>query len=122
MLKKRMNDRIAVDLPVTCSVEHKNKSHQGRGKIRNLSISGMQLELPFPVSHLSTQIVDFVLELPHPFSRIKGAGEIQWKRWNQEKQSTTCGLKLSPMSLPQLQELDTIIAEIHEDEGEPESK
>lgn len=117
MLKKRMNERIEVNLPVTCTLSGKKTERRTRGKIKDMSISGMQLELPLHFAHLTTKVIDFVLELPHPFAPIKGAGEVQWKRWNQKDKNVTCGLKLAPMSLKNLEELDTIISEIREDVG-----
>jgi hypothetical protein len=114
--KKRMNERIAVNLPVTCSLADKKHDHHAHGKVTDLSISGMQLELPLHFSKVKSKVIDFVLELPHPFSRIKGAGEVQWQRWNSGKQSVTCGLKLAPMSLRHLEELDMIVTEIKEDD------
>jgi len=97
-----MNERVTVNLPVLCTVEHENKEQKTNGKIIDLSISGIKIDVPLPSSELKSGIMDFVLELPYPFCKIKGAGEIQWKRWNDKSQSTTCGLKLSPMHLEQL--------------------
>lgn len=120
MMKKRMNNRIAVDLPVTCSIEQPgNREQQTQGRVLDLSISGIQMDLPLSPAQVGNTVMDFVLDLPSPFKKIKGAGEIQWKRWNQDSQSTTCGIKLMPMHLEQLQALDIIIEEVRAEATSP---
>lgn len=112
MSQKRKNERIHVDLPVNCSLQGTSGERRVKGRVRNLSICGMQLDLPFLGPELSAKVVDFELELPRPFSRIKGTGEVQWKRWDEGQGTTTCGLKLEPMSLKHLEEIDTIVREV----------
>ncbi len=114
MSQKRKNERIHVDLPVSCNLQGKTGERRVKGKVRDLSICGMQLDLPFPAPDLGAETVDFELELPHPFSRIKGTGEVLWKRWDEGQGTTTCGLKLEPMTLKHLEEIDTIVREVAE--------
>lgn len=115
MHKKRMNERINVDLPVACTIEHKHQEHLALGKITDISISGMKIELALPTTHINSPYIDFEVDLPNPFSKIKGSAQVQWKRWDSHKRNTTCGLKLEPMNLQHLLELDNIITEIQED-------
>jgi c-di-GMP-binding flagellar brake protein YcgR len=110
--QKRKNERVHVDLPVTCNLEGGASRRQLRGRIKDLSISGIQLDLPLTAQELGTELVDFELDLPRPFSRIKATGEVQWKRWDEGRGATTCGLKLEPLSLKHLQEIDTIVREV----------
>lgn len=110
-----MNDRVKVDLTVACTLPDETANREARGKINDLSISGMKIDLPFPPARLRSKLLDFVLDLPKPFSTIRGHGEIKWKRWNAGKGCTTCGLKLSPLSLKQLEEVDAIVSELQED-------
>jgi hypothetical protein len=112
MKKKRRDERIPVDLPIQCSLP--SKEHQvTTGKVKDLSICGMQLHLPLTYTQVKIKNVDFTLELPEPFIAIKGRGSIQWKRWDHDKRGTVCGLKLEPLGLKQLQDIDTIVNEIN---------
>jgi hypothetical protein len=108
--------RIDVDLPVRCVYEDEKQNRKVTlwGRIKDLSINGMKLMLPLSSEIIENQYLDFDLDLPNPFSQIKGHGEIQWKQWDKLKNYTACGLKLEPMTLKQLSELDTIIAEVAE--------
>jgi hypothetical protein len=117
--QKRKNERINVDLPVTCNLEGRAGERRLRGRIKDLSISGVQLDLPLHSQDLGPGPVDFELELPRPFSRIKGTGEVQWKRWDEGRGTTTCGLKLEPMCLRHLEEIDTIVREVAEGGSKP---
>jgi hypothetical protein len=112
---KRLNQRVAVELPIVCKLEKQEKLLEMPGRVDDLSINGMKISFSRPLHAITSKVVDFVLELPRPFSRIKGHGEITWKRWDADKQTTTCGLKLSPMNINHLTELDAIISEIQED-------
>jgi len=112
---KRLNKRVAVELPIVCKLEKQEQPLEMQGCVDDLSINGMKTSFARPLHAITSKLVDFVLELPHPFSRIKGHGEIQWKRWDADKQITTCGVKLAPMNIEHLSELDSIITEIQED-------
>lgn len=111
-MKKRQNDRVEVNLPVSCSLENGGRRRLAAGFVRDLSISGMRISLPVPFSKLKAKILDFILELPAPFSIIRGTGEIQWARWDAGRRTTQCGVKLSPLSLRQLSELESIVREV----------
>jgi len=113
--QKRMNERIQVNLPITCTLTDNTTSRNLSGQIDDLSIAGMKISLP--LLKMKAKILDFVLELPHPFSRIKGNAEIQWQRWDSAKNRMTCGLKLSPMRIEHLTEIDTIVQEVQADGG-----
>ncbi|NTV51734.1 MAG: PilZ domain-containing protein [Candidatus Firestonebacteria bacterium] len=115
MSVQRLNKRVAVELPIVCKLEKQEQLLEMQGRVNDLSINGMKISFSRPLHAITSKLVDFVLELPHPFSRIKGHGEIQWKRWNADKQCTTCGVKLAPMNINHLSELDAIISEIQED-------
>jgi hypothetical protein len=112
---KRLNDRVEVELPISFRLDTQAQPFEMLGRVDNLSINGMKISFPNPVHSITSKVIDFVLELPKPFKRIKGNGEIQWKRWDAEKKCTTCGLKLSPLSINHLTDLDTIINEIQDE-------
>lgn len=115
---RRSDERIHVDLPITFSYENEHRNHKisSRGRIQDISLNGMKVELPLSAELIENRSLDFAVELPNPFMHIKGHGQIQWKRWDAERNCTTCGLKLEPMTLKQLSELDIIISEIAEDQ------
>ena len=116
MLKKRLNERVEVDLPVICVLEPDQiKGQTAPGRISDLSISGMKFSLALPFRALRSKLIDFILDLPAPFGTIKGHGEIQWKRWDANKRCTSCGIKLSPLSLKHLETLDAIVEEVKSD-------
>ncbi|MBN1596318.1 PilZ domain-containing protein [candidate division FCPU426 bacterium] len=115
MKKQRGSDvRVKVDLPITFTYEDDktNRKIVSRGRIDNMSINGMQVDIPLSSEIIETNYLDFDLELPNPFVKIRGFGKIKWKRWNADKNCTTCGLMLEPMSLSQLTDLDVIIDEL----------
>lgn len=112
---KRLNKRVAVELPIVCKLEKQAQLLEIQGRVDDLSINGMKISFSSPLQTITSKLVDFILDLPRPFSRIKGHGEIQWQRWDANKQCTTCGLKLAPMNIKHLTELDAIITEIQED-------
>jgi hypothetical protein len=111
------DDRVKVDLPITFTYEDEktNRKISSRGHIEDMSINGMRVHLPLSSEIIENNHIDFLLELPNPFQQIKGHGKIQWKRWNADKQCTTCGLKLEPMTLSQLSDIDLIINELSEE-------
>jgi len=115
---RRSDERIHVDLPITFMYENEHRNHKlsSHGRIQDISLNGMKVELPLSAELIENRSLDFAVELPNPFMQIKGHGQIQWKRWDAERNCTTCGLKLEPMTLKQLSELDIIISEITEDQ------
>ncbi|MEW6515911.1 MAG: PilZ domain-containing protein [candidate division FCPU426 bacterium] len=114
---QRSDERISVDLPITFTYENENLQHKisSRGRIQDISLNGMKVELPLSAELIENHALDFAVELPNPFMQIKGHGKIQWKKWDAERNCTTCGLKLEPMTLKQLSELDIIISEVTAD-------
>ncbi len=113
----RIEERVYVDLPVTFTYEDEKGIRKicTQGRIQDISLNGMRVELPLSSELIERNRLDFKLDLPNPFVEIKGHGKIQWKRWNDEKNCTTCGLKLEPMTLKQLTDMDIIISEVMED-------
>ncbi len=122
MNAKRLNERVEVELPIICTLEKQEQPIEVHGKIDDLSINGMKISFSNPIHAITSKVMDFVLELPQPFSKIKGNGEIQWKRWDANKQCTTCGIKLSPLNIDHLAELDTIISEINSSKHQKTAK
>jgi len=119
MKKQRgLDQRVKVDLPIrfTYEDEQTNRKISSQGRINNMSINGLQVELPLSSEIIEKDRLDFDLDLPSPFMKIKGQGKIQWKRWDSQKNCTLCGLKLEPMTLSQLTDLDVIINEVSEDQ------
>jgi PilZ domain len=112
------DNRVKVDIPIRFTYEddETNRSITSRGRIEDISINGMCVELPLSAEIIEKNHIDFDVDLPNPFMKIKGQGKIQWKRWNAQKNCTTCGLKLEPMTLSQLSDLDMIIDELLEDQ------
>ena len=111
---------MEVDIPVSCKIAGMKKPWNGR--IQDLSISGLRVHLAVPFSKLKAKIMDFVLELPAPFSVIRGSGRVQWKRWDADAGRTECGLELEPMSLKHLSDLDAIVSELDvQDRGAEEN-
>lgn len=110
----RQEARAQVDLPLLFTYEDKdsNKKITSQGKINDLSINGMKVDLPLSAEIFENNPIDFDIQLPHPFKQIKGQGKIQWKRWDAAKKCTTCGLKLETMTLRQLTDIDIIISEV----------
>lgn len=115
MIPKRLNDRVEVALPIVCKLEEKNTPLEMQGHVENLSINGMKISVPLPLAAITSKLMDFVLELPKPFNKIRGHAEIQWKRWDSKKKRTAFGLKLSVLSIKHLIDLDAIVTEIQED-------
>lgn len=118
MSKQRTEERVTVDFPFLCTVKNHAQPKQWvtlPGKIDDLTINGMKIRVPLPPDMLADDYLDFDLELPKPFAKIRGNGAIQWKRWNAEKQCTTCGVKLEPLTLDQLTDLDVIVNELQMD-------
>ncbi len=113
----RSEERVYVDIPMTFTYEDEKgmRKISTRGLIQDISLNGMRVELPLSSELIERNRLDFHLDLPNPFSKIKGHGKIQWKRWNAEKNCTTCGLKLEPMTLKQLTDMDIIISEVMDD-------
>ncbi|MCK5241143.1 PilZ domain-containing protein [bacterium] len=119
MKKQRGSDnRAKVDIPIRFTYEDEEKNHKisSHGRIEDISINGMCVELPLSAELIEKKHLDFDLDLPNPFIKIKGQGHIQWKRWDAQKNCTTCGLKLAPMTLSQLSDWDMIISEVLEDQ------
>jgi c-di-GMP-binding flagellar brake protein YcgR len=114
---RRSDERIHVDLPITFTYENETKQQKisSRGRIQDISLNGMKVELPLSAELIENRFLDFSVELPNPFMHIKGHGQIQWKRWDADRNCTMCGLKLEPMTLKQLSDLDIIISEVTED-------
>ncbi len=115
---KKSDKRVQVRLPLSFTYADKNNGRQisSQGLVENISINGMRVNLPLSEEILEHKIIDFNLELPQPFTKIKGQGEIRWKRWDADQNCTTCGLKLEPMTLKQLMDIDTIVGEVSGDE------
>ncbi|MCK5219523.1 PilZ domain-containing protein [bacterium] len=115
---KKGDKRVQVRIPLSFTYADENNERQisSRGLVENISINGMQVNLPLSKEIFEHNIIDFDLELPKPFSTIKGQGEIRWKRWDADQNCTTCGLKLEPMTLEQLMDIDTIVDEVNSDE------
>jgi hypothetical protein len=118
MKKQQADERVSVDLPIRFVYEDPKSRRKicAEGRVNDISINGMKIDLPLSSEILENNPIDFDLDLPNPFQQIKGQGEIRWKRWNQEKGCTTCGLKLEPLTLKQLVDLDTIVTEVLADE------
>ncbi|MCD4814246.1 PilZ domain-containing protein [bacterium] len=116
-MSNQREERVKVDIPIrfTYKDDSSTKKVTSSGRIDDISLNGMRVELPLSAEIIERDHIDFSLELPNPFMKIKGQGKIQWKRWNAEKNCTTCGLKLEPMTLSQLSDLDAIISEVMED-------
>lgn len=113
---KQIEKRVHVDLPITVSIEDQKDCSkvEAKGRVDDLSISGMRLTLPLPFGMVEDKAFDFDLDLPNPFSKIKGRGEVQWKKWDEESNCIQCGLKLEPMTLKQLTDIDAIVSELSE--------
>jgi len=120
MKKQQVEARVSVDLPIRFTYEDPKTQRKisAEGRVHDISINGMRVELPLSSEILEDNPIDFDLELPNPFQKIKGQGEIRWKRWDQDKNRTTCGLKLEPLTLKQLVDLDAIVSEVLEDTQE----
>jgi hypothetical protein len=118
MQKRQLgSERVTVDLPITLAVEDETGQNQlySEGRVNDLSINGMRVHVPLPFGMLEEELLDFNLELPNPFGKIKGTGKVQWKRWDENKNRMICGLKLEPMTLKQLADLDAIVSEVAEE-------
>ena len=113
MTDKRETKRIDVDLWVTVKLAQKNApDYPLLGKLENLSADGMRVSFPFWDDVFNSSNLSFILNLPRPFSIIKGKGEIQWKHWDARRQRTTCGIKIANLDQQHLRELQDIIAEV----------
>jgi hypothetical protein len=115
--KNRRNERVNVSIPIQCTIATPQQEKIFTAEITDMSIEGVRLNIPLGFSKIKSKMLDFILDLPKPFKTIRGNGEIQWKKWNADKKCTTCGLKLSPMRLEQLQDIDTIISEIRSEKS-----
>ena len=105
-----LEKRVDVDLPITVSID--DEQIQSAGRVSDLSINGMKVTLPLPFGMIEEETLDFNLELPNPFSKIKGRGKVQWKSWDGDNNCMQCGLKLEPMTLKQLSDIDEIVNEL----------
>lgn len=107
---KAMDKRVDVDLPISVSLD--DNLVKSNGRVNDISINGMKLSLPLPFGMIEEETINFNLDLPNPFSKIKGRGRVQWKKWDQQNNCIQCGLKLEPMTLKQLEDLDAIVNEL----------
>jgi hypothetical protein len=113
MTNKRQKERIDVSFPVTVNTELKNlPSYPVLGRLENLSAEGMRISFPFAEDVLRSRKMSVTLKLPHPFRPIHTQGEIQWKKWDSERQRTTCGIRMAYLTGEHTQVLNEIIHEV----------
>lgn len=106
-------ERIDVNLHVTVTINSRAfPDYPLLGRLENLSVSGMRISFPFHVDVLESDDLNIALNLPKPFAAIRGRGEIQWKRWNEETQRTTCGVRMADLSKEHLLALKDIVHEV----------
>ncbi len=114
----KLEKRVKVDLPIKVSIEDQTLRDKvsTHGRVNDLSINGMKLSLPLAFGMIEEKDLDFDLELPNPFAKIKGRGKVQWKQWDEDKNCFQFGLALEPLTLKQLSDLDCIVNELSEEE------
>ncbi len=114
----KLEKRVKVDLPINVSIDDQTLRDKvaTKGRVKDLSINGMKLSLPLAFGMINEEHLDFDLDLPNPFSKIKGRGKVQWKQWDEDKNCFQFGLALEPMTLRQLSDLDCIVNELSEEE------
>lgn len=110
----KLEKRVAVQLPVQVSIDNKQENHRltTQGTVNDLSINGMKISVPLPFGMIDETNFDIDMDLPNPFSKIKGRGKVKWKTWDDKNNCVQCGLELEPMTLKQLADLDCIVDEL----------
>jgi c-di-GMP-binding flagellar brake protein YcgR len=115
--QRRRHSRMEVNLPIVCNIiDSKNQLEiSSKGKVFNLSLSGMKISLPVNLSEIKPKIVDFFLKLPDPFQKISGNGHIRWVYWDENIQQTTIGMELGPLDSLHQTDIEAILNELSND-------
>jgi hypothetical protein len=113
-MQKRKALRQLVNIPIFCTLAGKNKKIyiSSTGNVLDISHYGMRVNIPIPLEHLRSQIIDYRLHLPEPFSQIQGKGRIKWVVWNDKIQQTTFGMELLPLPESHQSDINTLLLEI----------
>lgn len=113
-ISKKTEKTVGVDLPVTLSYNHKqsDKKTSVQGVVKDLSINEIGLSLPLSFEQIDENDFDISLDLPNPFVTIKSRGKVQWKTQDKKNSCVQCQLKLEPMTLKQLSDIDCIVEEL----------
>ena len=114
---RRKSPRIAVDLPIVCHLtgRHPTKTFSSAGRVRDLSVCGMRVEVPVPLRALGSAGVDYDLPLPAPFRAVTGNGRIRWAAWNEAANHTVFGMEIIWLDQADHEAMELILAELAEE-------
>ena len=114
MKQRRKHKRVEVNLPIYCKFADLRKQTMlsSIGQVENISLGGMKIRLPvgFPAQ---SKVVDYLLDLPQPYHRIRGQGRIIWTYWDAQAQATNLGIEMSALDQAQQADLETILSELN---------
>lgn len=114
-MKNRLtSNTVKVDMPITCSLEQVQSDYRLNQtcRLEAVSLEAMSISLPIKPDLIKEPILDYDLNLPQPFTRLRGQGQIQSMAWDNTNQQTHCQVKLEPMTLPQLVDYDILLTEL----------
>ncbi len=116
MEQRRKYARFKVDLPITCTVVDPRhyRTLSTPGQVQDLCLKGMKVHLPGGLIVRETAAIHYVLDLPKPYTRIKGNGKIRWTHWDEKKDYTLFGMETYFWSHAHRAHLEALLRELAE--------
>ncbi|MCD4813318.1 PilZ domain-containing protein [bacterium] len=120
-LPQRKHTRVNVNLSVSCQFtdDKIQKNIYSLGRVFDISSGGMKVCLPINSDPNQGDKFQYLINLPRPFSRLAGNGKIRWMQTDESRQQLFLGMTFTGLSASQMQDLESIIEELSEEDLEP---
>jgi PilZ domain-containing protein len=114
MPQRRKHQRVEVKVPILCNIKTNDKTLliSSVGKVNNICLGGMRVQLPIELVPLKSRMVEYTLELPDPLTPLEGKGIIRWGYWDDASQESHFGMELCSLRDEQLATLESILIEL----------